>query len=48
MTDWAYGRSVAHTAMERHMGITKVNNIRKRLRQKYDSIQECAGLEPRK
>ena len=48
MVDWAYGNSVAHTSMDRHMSVTKVNEIRKRLRQKYDSIQGYAGLEPRK
>lgn len=48
MVDWAYGKSVAHTSMDRHMSVTKVNDIRKRLRQKYDSIHDYAGLEPRK
>lgn len=48
MIDWAHGKSVAHTAMDQHMGVTKVNDIRKRLRLKYDSIQGYAGLNPRK
>lgn len=48
MVDWAHGKSVAHTAMDRNMGVTKVNNIRKRLREKYDSIHTYSGLAPRK
>ena len=48
MIDWAHGRSVAYTSMERHMCITKVNDIRKRIREKYDSIHGYAGLDPRR
>ena len=48
MTYWAHGKSVTQTAMDYHMGNTKVNDIRKRLRRKYDCIAPYAGLEPRK
>lgn len=48
MTYWARGKSIKQTAMDHHMGDTKVNNIRQRLRRKYDSIASYAGLEPRK
>lgn len=47
MIDWAHGRSIAYTAMTHHMSDSKVDKIRKRLRQKYDSIQEYAELPPR-
>ena len=48
MLDWAHGKSIAHTSMDHHMGTTKVNEIRKRIREKYDSIQGYAGLDPRR
>jgi DNA-binding NarL/FixJ family response regulator len=48
LTDWAKGRSIANTAMMHHMSESTVNRIRRRLRQKYDSIQGYADLPPRK
>lgn len=48
LTDWAKGRSIANTAMTRHMSERKVNNIRRRLRDKYDGIQPYTGLPQRK
>lgn len=45
---WAHGKTVANTAIMHHMSESTVNRIRKRLRQKYDSIQEYAGLPLRK
>ena len=44
--DWAYGKSVVHTAMRYHMGETKVKDIRKTLREKYDAVQIYTPLLP--
>lgn len=48
LNDWAHGRSIASTALTYHMSERKIGNIRKRLRDKYDSIQQYANLPPRK
>lgn len=48
LTDWAHGRSIANTAMMHHMSTSKVDKIRRRLRQKYDGIQPYTDLPPRK
>jgi DNA-binding CsgD family transcriptional regulator len=48
LTDWANGRSIANTAMMHHMSESKVSRLRKRLRMKYDGIQDYAGLPSRK
>ena len=48
LDDWAKGRSIANTAMMHHMSESKINRIRKRLRQKYDGIQIYADLPMRK
>jgi DNA-binding CsgD family transcriptional regulator len=48
LNDWAKGRSIANTAMMHNMSDSTVNRIRRRLRQKYDSIQGYANLPPRK
>ena len=46
--DWAYGKSIANTSMMHHMSVSKVNDIRKRLRLKYDRVQPyCVVLPPR-
>ena len=47
MTDWAKGRSIANTAMMHNMSTRKVDNIRRRIRDKYDGIQPYTGLPPR-
>jgi DNA-binding CsgD family transcriptional regulator len=47
MLDWASGRSIANTAMMHYMSDSKVDKIRKRLRMKYDGIQQYADLPPR-
>ena len=39
LNDWAYGKSIVHTAMTQHMSNSKVNDIRHRLRVKYDRVQ---------
>ena len=48
LTDMAYGKSIANTAMMHHMSERTVSRIRQRLRAKYDGIQGYAGLPPRK
>ena len=48
LNDWAYGRSIVHTAMHQHMSDSKVNDIRRRLRVKYDQVQpKSLRLPPR-
>ena len=44
--DWAYGKSVVHTSMRCNMGETKVKDIRKTLREKYDAVQIYTPLLP--
>lgn len=39
LNDWAYGKSIVHTSMTQHMSNSKVNDIRHRLRVKYDRVQ---------
>ena len=46
--DWVRGKSIANTSVMHHMSESTVNRIRRRLRQKYDSIQGYADLPPRK
>jgi hypothetical protein len=46
LNDWAYGRSVVYTAMNRHMSDSKVNDIRHRLRIKYDRVQPRSDILP--
>lgn len=48
LNDWAHGRSIANTAMMHHMSDSKVKRLRKRLRQKYDGIQQYSNLPARK
>ena len=48
LDDWAKGRSIASTAMMHHMSESKVNRLRKRIRQKYDGIQPYADLPRRR
>ena len=44
--DWAHGKSIVATAMRCHMGETKVKDIRKTLREKYDAVQIYTPLLP--
>ena len=46
--DWAYGKTVVQTAMRCHMGETKVKDIRKTLREKYDGVQIHSPLLPKR
>ena len=48
LEDWAKGRSIASTAIMHNMSERKINNLRKRIRVKYDGIQPYADLPPRK
>ena len=48
LEDWAKGRSIASTAIMHNMSERKINNLRKRIRIKYDGIQPYADLPPRK
>lgn len=46
--EWAHGKSVAYTAMKLNMGDTKVKDIRKTLREKYDAVQIYTPLLPKR
>ena len=46
--DWAHGKSIVVTAMRCHMGETKVKDIRKSLREKYDAVQIYTPLLPKR
>ena len=48
LIDWAKGKSIANTSMMHHMSTSKVDKIRRRLRDKYDGIQPYTGLPPRR
>jgi hypothetical protein len=47
LDDWAHERSIVHTSMTYHMSVRKINNIRARLRKKYDGVQPYAELPQR-
>lgn len=44
--DWAHGKSIVATSMHCHMGETKVKDIRRTLREKYDAVQIYSPLLP--
>ena len=46
LNDWAYGKSIVYTAMNYNMSDSKVNDIRHRLRIKYDKVQPRSNLLP--
>ena len=48
LMDWAKGKSIANTSMMHHMSTSKIDKIRRRLRDKYDGIQPYTGLPPRR
>ena len=48
LVDWAKGKSIANTSMMHHMSTSKVDKIRRRLREKYDGIQPYTDLPPRR
>ena len=48
LEDWAKGRSIASTAIMHNMSERKINNLRKRIRIKYDGIQPYTDLPLRK
>ena len=48
LNDWAKGKSIANTSMMHHMSTSKVDKIRRRLRDKYDGIQSYTDLPLRR
>lgn len=46
--DWAHGKSIVQSAMRLHMGETKVKDIRKSIREQYDSVQPYTPLLPKR
>ena len=44
--DWVHGKSIVATALHCHMCETKVKDIRKALREKYDAVQMFTPLLP--
>ena len=48
LMDWAKGKSIANTSVMHHMSTSKVDKIRRRLRDKYDGIQSYTDLPPRR
>ena len=48
LQDWAKGKSIANTSMMHHMSTSKVDKIRRRLRDKYDGIQSYTDLPPQR
>lgn len=45
--DWAAGRSVVWTSLNRNISERTVRNYRNRIRATYDSVAVYAGLPPR-
>ena len=48
LRDWAHGRSVVSTVMRHNMSERKVKEIRRILREKYDSVQIYTPLLPKR
>ena len=48
LRDWAHGRSIVSTVMRYNMSDRKVKEIRKTLREKYDSVQIYTPLLPKR
>jgi hypothetical protein len=46
--DWAHGKSITETSMNRNMGDTKIKDIRRTLRQKYDAVAVYTPLLPKR
>ena len=46
--DWAHGKSVTETSMRLNMCETKVKDIRKVLREKYDAVEIYTPLLPKR
>ena len=46
--DWAHGKSITETAMRLNMCDTKVKDIRKTLREKYDAVEIYTPLLPKR
>ena len=46
--DWSLGKSIVSTAMNHNMCETKVKDIRKNLREKYDAVEIYTPLLPKR
>ena len=46
LKDWAHGESIVSTSMRYHMSERTVKDIRKDIREKYDSVQKYTPLLP--
>lgn len=46
--DWARGRSVTYTSMERNVSTRTVDRCRRRIREAYDAVTVDGGLPPRR
>jgi hypothetical protein len=48
LREWANGKSIAYTTVHHNMCDTKVKDIRKTLREKYDAVQIYTPLLPKR
>ena len=48
LQDWADGRSVVSTAMNRNMSTRQVDKLRNQIRKKYDAVQIYTPLLPKR
>lgn len=46
--DWSRGKSITQTSMNHNMCETKVKDIRKTLREKYDAVEVYTPLLPKR
>lgn len=46
--DWSQGKSIVSTSMNHNMCETKVKDIRKTLREKYDAVEIYTPLLPKR
>jgi hypothetical protein len=46
--DWAFGKSITQTGMNHSMCDTKVKDIRRTLREKYDAVEIYTPLLPKR
>lgn len=48
LRDWSQGKSIVATSMNHNMSETKVKDIRKVLRDKYDAVEIYSPLLPKR
>ena len=48
LRDWSLGKSIVATSMNHNMSETKVKDIRKVLRDKYDAVEIYSPLLPKR